>query len=109
MFVLTHHHRPSFTLADTTFHFLDATPEEAMRQAKNAAEGNDVRVGGGAATVRQFLEADLIDTIHVAVAPIEISRRERLWSSHEDLLDRFHLESVPSPGGVMTHLLYWRP
>ena len=78
-----------------------------MRQAKNAAEGKDVRVGGGVATVRQFLEADLIDTIHVAVAPIEIGRGERLWTSREDLLDRFHLESVPSPSGV-THLLFWR-
>src|SRR5579864_4045910 len=102
-----HNHRPSFTLADTTFHFLDATPAEALRQARGAAEGKDVRVGGGVATVRQFLEADLIDTMHVAVAPIEIGRGERLWTSHEDLVDRFQLESVPSPSGV-THLLFWR-
>ena len=107
VFVLTHHHRPSFILADTTFHFLDATPAEALRHAKDAAEGKDVRVGGGVATVRQFLEADLIDTIHVAVAPIEIGRGERLWTSPEELLDRFQLESVPSPSGV-THLLFWR-
>src|SRR6476661_9674734 len=72
VFVLTHHHRPSFTLADTTFHFVDATPAEALHLAKEAAEGKDVRVGGGVATVRQFLEADLVDTMHVAVAPIEI-------------------------------------
>jgi dihydrofolate reductase len=107
VFVLTHHPRPSFTLADTTFHFLDATPEEASRQAKEAAGGRDVRVGGGVATVRQFLEADLIDALHVAVAPIEIGRGERLWTSPEQLLDRFQLESVPSPSGV-THLLFWR-
>jgi dihydrofolate reductase len=107
VFVLTHHLRPSFTLSDTTFHFLEATPVEALGQAKDAADGQDVRIGGGVTTVRQFLDADLIDTMHVAVAPVEIGRGERLWTSHEDLLDRFHLESVPSPSGV-THLLFWR-
>lgn len=55
VFVLTHHPRPSFTLADTTFHFLDATPAEALRQATEAADGKDVRLGGGVATVREFL------------------------------------------------------
>jgi dihydrofolate reductase len=107
VFVLTHHPRPSFTLADTTFHFIDANSAEALRQAKEAANGQDVRIGGGVATVRQYLEADLIDTLHVAVAPIEIGHGERLWTSHEQLLDRYHLESVPSPSGV-THLLFWR-
>jgi dihydrofolate reductase len=107
VFVLTHHERPSFTLADTTFHFLDATPAEALAQAKEAAEGKDVRIGGGVATVREFLEADLIDTMHVAVSPIEIGRGERLWTSAEDLADRFHLEIVPSASGV-THHLFWR-
>ena len=67
VFVLTHHPRPSFTLADTTFHFLEATPEEALRVATDAADGKDVRLGGGVATVREFLEADLVDTMHVAV------------------------------------------
>ena len=45
VFVLTHHHRPSFTLADTTFHFLDATPAEALQRATDAADGKDVRLG----------------------------------------------------------------
>jgi dihydrofolate reductase len=107
VFVLTHHHRPSFTLADTTFHFIEATPEGALQQAKVAANGQDVRIGGGVATVRQFLAADLIDTMHVAVAPIEIGRGERLWTSHEELLDRYHHESVPSSSGI-THLIFWR-
>src|SRR3954447_21443405 len=72
VFVLTHHVRPSITLADTTFHFVDAEPADALRQAKAAADGKDVRIGGGVATVREFLDADLIDTIHVAVAPVEV-------------------------------------
>jgi dihydrofolate reductase len=107
VFVLTHHPRPSFTLADTTFHFVDASPAEALALAVEAAGGRDVRIGGGVQTVREFLDADLIDTMHVAVAPIELGRGERLWDSPDDLLDRFQMESVLSPSGV-THLLFWR-
>jgi dihydrofolate reductase len=107
VFVLTHHLRPSFTLDDTTFHFLDATPAEALAIARDAADGKDVRCGGGVATVREFLDADLVDTLHVAVSPIELGRGERLWVSPDELLDRFHMESIPSPSGV-THLLFWR-
>jgi dihydrofolate reductase len=105
--VLTHHVRPSITLSDTTFHFIDADPHEALRQAKAAANGKDVRLGGGVSTLRAFLEADLVDTLHVAVAPVELGRGGRLWHSPDELLDRFHLERVPSPSGV-THLLFWR-
>lgn len=107
VFVLTHHLRPSFALSDTTFHFLDATPEEALRQAKEAADGKDVRLGGVVATVREFLEADLVDTMHVAVAPVELGRGERLWTSPDELLHRFHCDVVPSVSGV-THHLFWR-
>ena len=107
VFVLTHHLRPSFTLADTTFHFIDTTPEDALEQAKAAAEGKDVRLGGGTHTVREFLDADLVDTLHIAVAPIDLGRGERLWDSPDDLLDRYHRDVVPSPSGV-THLIYWR-
>ncbi|MEC3957583.1 dihydrofolate reductase family protein [Nocardia sp. CDC153] len=107
VFVLTHHPRPSITLGETTFHFLEATPKEALAQAFEAADGKDVRIGGGVATVREFLDADLIDTLHIAVSPIELGRGERLWTSPDSLLDRFHLEKVPSPSGV-THHLFWR-
>ena len=58
-------------------------------------------------TVREFLDADLVDTLHVAVAPIDLGRGERLWDSPDELLDRYHCDRVPSPSGV-THLLYWR-
>jgi dihydrofolate reductase len=107
VFVLTHHARPSFTLADTTFHFIDGTPAAALEQAKQAADGKDVRLGGGVATVREFVDNDLVDAMHIAVAPIVLGRGERLWDRPEELLDRFHLESVASPSGV-THLLFWR-
>lgn len=56
VFVLTHHPRPSFTLADTAFHFIGVSPADALAQAKTAANGKDVRCGGGVRTVREFLE-----------------------------------------------------
>ena len=108
VFVLTHHERPSFTLADTTFHFLDATPADAAEQAKAAADGLDVRLGGGPTTIRSFLEADLVDEMHIVVAPIDIGGGVRLWESPDEFDDRFHHETVPSPSGVTHHLL-WRP
>ena len=107
VFVLTHHARPSFSLSDTTFHFLNATPSEALRIAKDAANGKDVRIGGGVATVRAFLDADLIDEMHVVVAPFDAGKGERLWETHDQLRERFHVESVPSPSGV-THLTFTR-
>ncbi|MPV35635.1 dihydrofolate reductase family protein [Georgenia subflava] len=107
VFVLTHHERPSFTLNDTTFHFLDASPADALAEAREAAQGRDVRLGGGATTIREFLAADLVDTLHVAVADIEFGSGVRLWESPDELTDRFHLEVVPSPSGV-THHIFWR-
>jgi dihydrofolate reductase len=105
--VLTHHHRPSFTLSDTTFHFVEASPEEALERAKELADGQDVRLGGGVATVREFLDADLVDTMHVAVAPVELGRGERLWHAPDELEGRFHHETVPSQSGVIHHI-FWR-
>jgi dihydrofolate reductase len=108
VFVLTHYPRPSFTLSDTTFHFLDASPADALAVAKEAADRKDVRIGGGVATVREFLDADLVDTMHVAVVPsIELGEGERLWESPDELRDRFHLEVIPSPSGVEHHI-FWR-
>jgi dihydrofolate reductase len=107
VFVLTHHLRPSITLGDTTFHFIDAAPHDALAQAFEAANGKDVRIGGGVATLRAFLDADLIDQLHFAVAPVELGRGERVWDSPEDLADRFFTEKVLAPSGV-THHFFWR-
>jgi dihydrofolate reductase len=107
VFVMTHHERPSFTLSDTTFHFVNGEPADALRLAKEAARGKDVRIGGGATTIRAFLDADLIDTLHVAVAPVELGHGVPLWKSPDELLDRFHVDVVPSSSGV-THHLFWR-
>jgi dihydrofolate reductase len=107
VFVLTHYPRPDLTLGDTTFHFVEGKPAEVLELAKAAAQGRDVRLGGGGTTIRQFLDADLVDTLHVAVSPIELGAGVRLWESPDQLLDRYHLEVVPSPSGV-THHIFWR-
>ncbi|HST85167.1 MAG TPA: dihydrofolate reductase family protein [Kineosporiaceae bacterium] len=108
VFVLTHHPRPSIEMkGGTTFHFLSADPAEALAQAREAAGGLDVRIGGGPATVRQFLAADLIDHMHIVLVPILLGRGERLWDGFEALEERFAIESVTSPSGV-THLTFTR-
>jgi dihydrofolate reductase len=107
VFVLSHHNRPSISLSDTTFHFVDGDPASILEKARAAAEGKDVRLGGGVTTIREFLEADLVDTMHVAVSPVVFGSGLKLWDSPEELLDRFHLEVIPSPSGV-SHHVFWR-
>ena len=108
VFVLTHHPRPSIEMeGGTTFHFIDASPTQALEQAREAAGGLDVRIGGGPSTVRAFLAEDLIDHLHVVVVPILLGRGERLWDDLEDLQTRFDVESVSSPSGV-THVTFSR-
>ncbi|MCX5112354.1 dihydrofolate reductase family protein [Streptomyces sp. NBC_00378] len=109
VFVLTHHPRPSVEMeGGTTFHFIDATPQEALRQAREAAGGLDVRIGGGPTTIREFLVEDLIDHLHIAVVPIVLGRGERLWDGLEGLEQRFQAESVTTSSGV-THMTFTRP
>jgi dihydrofolate reductase len=80
VFVLTHHPRPSFTMdGGTTFHFVDGI-HAALGQAFAAADGKDVRVGGGASTIRQYLTAGLIDELHFAVAPVMLGLGEPLFA-----------------------------
>ena len=107
VFVLTHHSRPSFTLGDTTFHFVSGDPADVLTQARAAADGRDVRLGGGAQTIRAFLDADLVDTLHVAVFPVHLGAGSRLWQRPEELDARFHHEVLPSSSGVVHHL-FWR-
>jgi dihydrofolate reductase len=108
VFVLTHHPRPSLTMeGGTTFHFIDASPKEALSQAREAAGGLDVRIGGGPTTVRRFLAEDLVDHLHVVIVPIVLGRGVRLWDGLEWVERRFHVESVTTPGGV-THVFFDR-
>jgi dihydrofolate reductase len=108
VFVLTHHSRPPVEMeGGTTFHFIDTDPVEALRLARQAAGDLDVRIGGGPSTLRQFLAADLVDHMHVAVVPILLGRGERLWDGLEGLEQRYSVEAVSSPSGVV-HLTWTR-
>ena len=104
VYVLTHFPRPSIEMqGGTTFHFIDASPARALEVARGAASGRDVRIGGGPSTVRQFLDADLIDHMHVVIVPVVLGRGVRLWDGLDGLEERFDVESASSPSGV-THL-----
>jgi dihydrofolate reductase len=108
VFVLTHHTRPSIEMeGGTTFHFLDASPAEALEKAREAANGQGVRIGGGATVIREFLAARLIDHMHVVLVPILLGRGVRLWDGLEGLENDYDIEAVSSPSGV-THMTFTR-
>ena len=109
VFVLTHHTRPSIEMeGGTTFHFLDASPAEALKTARDAADGQDVRIGGGPTMLRDFLTAGLVDHMHIAVVPIMLGRGVRLWDGLEALEKDYKIEATSSPSGV-THVTFTRP
>jgi len=79
VFVLTHHPRTSITMkGGTVFHFVTDGIESALRRARDAAGGRDVRLGGGVATIRQYLRAALIDELHLAISPVLLGAGEHL-------------------------------
>ena len=81
VFVLTHHARPDLEMeGGTVFHFVTGGIHEALARARAAAGDRDVRIGGGAATVRQYLQAGLIDELHLAVSPVLLGRGEPLFA-----------------------------
>jgi dihydrofolate reductase len=80
VFVLTHHARPPLEmLGGTTFHFVTGGIHEALRRAKDAAGDKDVRIGGGVATIQQYLAEGLIDELHLAISPVLLGSGERLF------------------------------
>lgn len=101
-YVLTHRPREPVEMeGGTTFHFLSTTPDQALAIAQEAAGDLDVRIGGGASTVRAFVAAGLVDHLHVVVVPVVLGRGTRLWDGLEGLEEQFHIESVSSPSGVV--------
>jgi dihydrofolate reductase len=104
VFVLTHHPRPTLEMAGgTTFHFVDGGIEEALERAFWVADGADVRIGGGPATIQQYLRAGLVDELHMAIVPILLGDGERLFDDLGDATGRYEcVEMVSSP--AVTHV-----
>jgi dihydrofolate reductase len=101
VFVLTSHSRPPLEMAGgTTFTFVTGGIEAALEQAAAAAGGLDVRIGGGPATVRQYLRAGLVDELHVAVVPVLLGADERLLDGGEGGLETAEFAASPSVAHV---------
>ncbi|MBI5449873.1 MAG: dihydrofolate reductase [Gammaproteobacteria bacterium] len=98
VYVLTHHARPSIEMkGGTTFHFVTAGIESALTQARAAAQGKDVRVGGGVATIRQYLTLGLVDEMHLAISPVILGKGEHLLTGIDlNKLGYTCVEHVPS-------------
>ena len=108
VFVLTHHARPPLVMeGGTTFHFVTDGIHAALERAREAADGKDVRIGGGAATVRQYLRERLIDELHIAISPVVLGSGERLFEGI-NLVDLGYTctQHVPSPRA--THIVLTR-
>lgn len=108
VFVLSHTERPYLEFANgTEFHFVSATPEEALATAQEAACGKDVRIGGGPTVVRDFLKAGLVDRLHVAIAPILLGRGIRLWDDLRGLESGYEVLTETAESGTV-HLTFRR-
>ena len=108
VFILTHHPRSPIEMeGGTTFFFLDVSPAEALENAREAAGGQDVRLGGGATVIRAFLAGGLVDYMHVVLVPILLGRGIRLWDGMEGMEKDYEVEATASPSGV-THVTFTR-
>ncbi|MFI6088306.1 dihydrofolate reductase family protein [Streptomyces sp. NPDC051218] len=97
VFVHTHHVRPSIPMeGGTTFHFTDEPVETVLARAFEAAGGRDVRIGGGSATVQQYLRARLIDELHLVVVPLLVGRGERLLDNVAEGIDGYQVTELVS-------------
>jgi dihydrofolate reductase len=108
VFVLTHHERPPLEMeGGTVFHFVTDGMASALDRAREAAGGKDVRIGGGAATVRQYLQAGLIDEMHIAVSPVLLGRGEPLFEGIDLVSLGYHVKEHVTTENAM-HLVLAR-
>ncbi len=105
VFVLTRHPRAPVAMeGGTTFHFVTDGIEAALQRAMEAANGKDVRLGGGVATIRQYLRAGLVDEMHLAIAPVLLGSGERLLADMDLPKLGYHCtEHVPTENA--THIV----
>lgn len=107
VFVHTHHTRPSVSMkGGTDFHFTDEPVETVLARAYEAADGKDVRIGGGPATIQQYLRAGLVDELHLAIVPLLVGKGERLLDNLGDGVDGYEVvELVSSPAATHARLV----
>jgi dihydrofolate reductase len=104
VFVLTHHAREPIEMdGGTTFFFVTDGAESALDQARAAAGSKDVRVGGGAATVHEYLRLGLVDDLHVAIVPVLLGAGERLFDGVGEAVDRYECVEMTA-GELVTHV-----
>jgi dihydrofolate reductase len=108
VFVLSHHPRASITMAGgTSFHFVTDGIQSALKRAKESANGQDVRLGGGVATIQQYLRARLIDEIHLAITPTLLGSGEQFFAGLDTVaLGYFCSEHIPT--AKATHIILTR-
>ncbi|MHA3701244.1 dihydrofolate reductase family protein [Jatrophihabitans sp. YIM 134969] len=105
VFVMTHQPRPDLVMdGGTVFHFVTGSPEDVLAQAVEAADGGDVRLGGGASTVDQFLRAGLVDDLHLVISPILVGSGARLFTDLAGLPDGYRVSALtPSDTSGVVH------
>jgi len=105
VFVLTHHPRPPLRMkGGTEFHFVTDGIHSALKQATAAAGGKDIRIGGGAATIRQYLKAGLIDDLHLAISPVLLGSGEHLLHGIDTHALGYHCEKHVGSSKAVAHV-----
>ena len=107
-FILTHHRRQSIIMeGGTVFHFVTEGIQAALEQARQSAGGKDIKIGGGVSTVRQYLEAGLIDELHLAISPVLLGRGEALFHGVDLPALGYRVIDI-TPGELATHVVIAR-
>ena len=108
VYVLTHFPRPSVEMeGGTTFHFVTEGPQTALQKAREAAQGKDIRIGGGVQVIRKYLELGLVDEMHMAISPVLLGKGEHLLAGL-DLAQLGYQCTEHVPSAMATHVVLTR-